>query len=115
MLRLENVSAAYGPVTALRNVSLDVNPGEIVALIGSNGAGKSTTLKMISGLIKPSGGSIEFLGESIAGLPPEEIVLRGIVHVPEGRHVFPKLTVQQNLTAGAYSPRAWGKEKATRD
>jgi len=115
MLRLENVSAAYGPVEALRNVSLEVKPGEIVALIGSNGAGKSTTLKAISGLIRPSAGAIEFLGESIAGMRPEEIVLRGIIHVPEGRHVFPKLTVQQNLTVGAYSPRAWGKEKATRE
>jgi branched-chain amino acid transport system ATP-binding protein len=115
MLRLENISAAYGPVSALRNINVEVKEGEIVALIGSNGAGKSTTLKAISGLVRPSAGSIEFLGEPITGLSPESIVPRGIVHVPEGRHVFPKLTVQQNLTVGAHSPRAWGKEKATRE
>jgi branched-chain amino acid transport system ATP-binding protein len=115
MLRLSKVSAAYSAVTALREVDIAVEEGEIVALIGSNGAGKSTTLKTISGLVRPSGGSIEFQGESIAGLSPEHIVARGIVQVPEGRRVFPRLTVQQNLTVGAYSPRAHGKEKATRD
>jgi branched-chain amino acid transport system ATP-binding protein len=115
MLRLDKVGAAYGAVTALRNVDLAVEAGEIVALIGSNGAGKSTTLKTISGLVRPSTGTIEFQGQSLAGLSPESIVARGIVQVPEGRRVFPRLTVQQNLTVGAYSPRAHGKEKATRD
>jgi branched-chain amino acid transport system ATP-binding protein len=115
MLHLSKVGAAYGAVTALRDVDLAVEAGEIVALIGSNGAGKSTTLKTISGLVRPSTGSIEFQGQSIAGLSPEKIVARGIVQVPEGRRVFPRLTVQQNLAAGAYSPRAHGKEKATRD
>jgi branched-chain amino acid transport system ATP-binding protein len=115
MLRLKNVSAAYGAVTALRDIDIAFEPGEIVALIGSNGAGKSTMLRTISGLVQPSSGSVEFLGEPITGLSPERVVARGIVQVPEGRRVFPKLTVHQNLTAGAHSPRAHGKEKATRE
>ena len=115
MLRLDKVSAAYGAVTALRDADITVAAGEIVALIGSNGAGKSTTLKTISGLVRPSAGTIEFQGEDITGLSPEDIVARGIIQVPEGRRVFPRLTVQQNLAAGAYSPRAHGKEKSTRE
>jgi branched-chain amino acid transport system ATP-binding protein len=115
MLRLSHVSAAYGAVAALRGVDLTVDRGEIVALIGSNGAGKSTVLKTISGLVRPSAGSVEFLGEPITGLSPDRVVARGIIHVPEGRRVFPKLTVQQNLTVGAHSRRAHGKEKATRE
>jgi branched-chain amino acid transport system ATP-binding protein len=115
MLRLDKVSAAYGAVNALRDVDLTVEAGEIVALIGSNGAGKSTTLKTISGLVRPSSGAIEFQGQSLVGLSPEAIVAHGIIQVPEGRRVFPRLTVQQNLAAGAYSPRAHGKEKVTRD
>jgi branched-chain amino acid transport system ATP-binding protein len=104
MLRLEKVSAAYGAVDALREIDLSIETGEIVALIGSNGAGKSTLLKTISGLVRPSTGMIEFLGAPIAGLPPEHIVELGIIQVPEGRRVFPRLTVHQNLSAGAYSP-----------
>jgi branched-chain amino acid transport system ATP-binding protein len=115
MLRLKAVSAAYGVVVALRDIDLAIEAGEIVALIGSNGAGKSTALKTISGLVRSSSGTIEFLGEQINGLSPESIVARGIVQVPEGRRVFPKLSVQQNLIAGAHSPRAHGKEKATRE
>ncbi len=115
MLRLNKVSAAYGAVSALRDIDIVVNAGEIVALIGSNGAGKSTTLKAISGLVRPSVGTIEFQGETISGLSPENIVARGIVQVPEGRRVFPRLSVLQNLAAGAYSPRARSDEKATRD
>jgi branched-chain amino acid transport system ATP-binding protein len=115
MLRLDNVSAGYGAVTALRNVDMTVEAGEVVALIGSNGAGKSTTLRTISGLVRPTAGTIEFEGVTIANLSPEEIVARGIIHVPEGRHVFPRLSVHQNLTVGAYSPRAHRKEKATRE
>jgi branched-chain amino acid transport system ATP-binding protein len=92
---------------------MSVQPGEVVALIGSNGAGKSTALRTISGLVRPTGGAIEFDGEPITDLSPEQIVARGIVHVPEGRRVFPRLTVQQNLKVGAYSPRAHGKEKVT--
>jgi branched-chain amino acid transport system ATP-binding protein len=115
MLRLNNVSAGYGAVTALRNVDITVDAGEVVALIGSNGAGKSTTLRAISGLVRPTAGSIEFQGGAITNLSPEHIVERGIVHVPEGRRVFPRLSVHQNLTVGAYSRRAHGKENATRE
>ena len=97
MLRLEKVSAAYGAVEALREIDLSIDRGEIVALIGSNGAGKSTLLKTISGLVRPTAGIIEFLGVPIAGLPPEHIVELGIIQVPEGRRVFPRLTVNQNL------------------
>jgi branched-chain amino acid transport system ATP-binding protein len=115
MLRLNNVSAGYGAVTALRNVDITVDAGEVVALIGSNGAGKSTTLRAVSGLVRPTAGSIEFQGEAITNLSPEQIVERGIVHVPEGRRLFPRLSVHQNLTVGAYSRRAHGKENATRE
>ena len=115
MLRLENISAGYGAVSALRKVDLVVASGEAVALIGSNGAGKSTTLRTISGLVRPSAGTIEFQGEVITGLSPEQIVERGIIHVPEGRHVFPRLSVHQNLTVGAYSSRAHAKKNETRD
>lgn len=115
MLRLDNVSAGYGAVSALRNVDIAVEAGEVVALIGSNGAGKSTTLRTVSGLVRPTAGVIEFQGEAITNLSPEQIVARGIVHVPEGRRVFPRLSVHQNLTVGAHSPRAHGKEKATRE
>jgi branched-chain amino acid transport system ATP-binding protein len=115
MLRLEKVSAAYGAVDALREIDIAIEQGEIVALIGSNGAGKSTLLKTISGLLRPSAGTLEFQGVAIAGLTPERIVELGIVQVPEGRRVFPRLTVQQNLTAGAYSSRAHGTEKITRE
>jgi branched-chain amino acid transport system ATP-binding protein len=115
MLRLEKVSAAYGAVEALREIDLGIDRGEIVALIGSNGAGKSTLLKTISGLVRPTAGIIEFLGVPIAGLRPEHIVELGIIQVPEGRRVFPRLTVNQNLSAGAYSPRAHRAERATRE
>jgi branched-chain amino acid transport system ATP-binding protein len=115
MLRLNNVSAGYGAVTALRKVDITLEAGEVVALIGSNGAGKSTALRTISGLIRPTAGTIEFQGAVITNLSPEQIVARGIVHVPEGRRVFPRLSVHQNLTVGAFSPRAHGKEKATRE
>src|ERR1700761_1998113 len=115
MLRLENISAGYGAVSALRNVDMVVDAGEVVALIGSNGAGKSTALRTISGLVRPSTGKIEFNGETISGLSPEQIVERGIIHVPEGRHVFPRLSVHQNLTVGAHSPRAHAGKKETRE
>jgi len=110
VLRLSSVSAAYGAVTALRDIDIEVGRGEIVALIGSNGAGKSTALRTISGLVRATTGTIEFLGEAITNLSAESIVARGLIHVPEGRHVFPRLSVQQNLAVGAYSPRARGRE-----
>jgi branched-chain amino acid transport system ATP-binding protein len=114
MLRVSNLHVAYGQVSALRGISLDIGAGEIVALVGANGAGKSTTLKVLSGLVPPQSGGIEFLGESIVGLSANAIVERGIIHVPEGRRIFPKLTVEQNLDVGAHGRRAHGKEKITR-
>jgi branched-chain amino acid transport system ATP-binding protein len=115
LLRLDGLCAAYNQVPALRGLDIAVEAGEIVALIGSNCAGKSTTLKAISGLVRPSAGDITFLGESIVGLSADQIVARGIVQVPEGRRIFPRLSVEQNLSVGAFSPRAHGKEKATRE
>ena len=102
MLQLDRVIAAYDDVVCLRGISLEVRRGEIVTLIGANGAGKSTTLKAISGLLAPRAGTIAFDGRSIAGLGPDAIVAMGLVHVPEGRRVFPELSVEDNLRAGAY-------------
>ena len=104
MLRLVNVDACYGAIRALHGVTLSVERGEIVALLGSNGAGKSTTLKTISQLVHATSGSIEFEGESLRGRSPEDVVARGIAHVPEGRHIFPGLSVLDNLRLGA-TPR----------
>jgi branched-chain amino acid transport system ATP-binding protein len=115
MLHIRNLSVSYGPVTALRSLDLDIEAGETVALVGSNGAGKSTTLRAISGLVTPSAGSIEFLGEPIGGLRPEAIVARGVVQVPEGRRIFPRLTVEQNLDVGAHSTRAAPHRRRIRD
>jgi branched-chain amino acid transport system ATP-binding protein len=115
MLRIENLQVHYAQIAALRGVDITVNSGEIVALIGANGAGKSTTLKAISGLIKPSAGTIQFSGRSLAGLAPEQRVELGIIQVPEGRRVFPRLTVEENLKVGAYASRARAGEKQARD
>ncbi|GCL71992.1 ABC transporter ATP-binding protein [Paenibacillus naphthalenovorans] len=101
MLRLNGIETRYGEIVALRNVSLEIREGEIVALLGMNGAGKSTTLKTISGLIRPKTGTVEFMGQPIDHIAPEEIVRRGLVHVPEGRKIFPGLTVRENLILGA--------------
>jgi branched-chain amino acid transport system ATP-binding protein len=105
MLEIQDLDVRYGGVRALRQVSLTVQPGEIVALLGPNGAGKTTTLRAISGLVSPSAGSITFDGRRIDRLPPEAVVRRGIAHVPEGRQVFPELTVEENLLIGAYARR----------
>ena len=102
MLRLDGVVAAYDDVTCLHGVSLEVRRGEIVTLIGANGAGKSTTLKTVSGLLTPRAGTIEFDGRTIAGRGPDAIVALGLVQVPEGRRVFPELSVEENLRVGAY-------------
>src|SRR5262249_36477422 len=115
VLRIENLHDKYAQIPALRGVDIDIRPGEIVALIGANGAGKSTTLKAISGLIRPSAGTIEFAGRSLAGLAPEQLVELGIIHVPEGRRVFPRLTVEENLRVGAYALRARIGEKEARE
>ncbi len=105
ILRLENVESAYGPIKAIRGVSLEVAPGRIVAVLGSNGAGKTTILKTISGIIDPSRGKVEFLGADITAMDPALIVQRGSSHVPEGREVFPLLSVRDNLLMGAYTRR----------
>jgi branched-chain amino acid transport system ATP-binding protein len=102
VLKLDGVVAAYDDVICLHGVSLDVRRGEIVTLIGANGAGKSTTLKTISGLLTPRAGTIEFDGRTIAGHSPDAIVALGLVQVPEGRRVFPELSVEENLRVGAY-------------
>lgn len=103
MLRLENVSTGYENIRVLHQINLTVSEGEIVTLIGSNGVGKTTTLKTISGLLKPTEGKIYFNGRDISNLPPHQIVELGISHVPEGRNVFPRLTVRDNLEMGAYT------------
>jgi branched-chain amino acid transport system ATP-binding protein len=103
MLKVEGLSAHYGGIHALQGVGLEVRDGSIVSLIGANGAGKSTTLKAIVGLVKPSAGAVTWNGERLTGLPTKDIVRRGVCLVPEGRHVFPNLTVDENLTLGAYS------------
>lgn len=102
MLSLEGIDVYYGKIHALRSAALDVRQGEIVALLGNNGAGKSTTLKTISGLLAPRRGSIRLDDEAIAGTPPHDIVRKGIAHVPEGRRIFNRLTVRENLMMGAY-------------
>ena len=105
LLELANVESAYGPVRALRGVSLTVTKGSIVAVLGANGAGKTTVLKTISGILEPMKGSIAFRGEAVHGADPADIVRRGIGHVPEGREVFPFLSVRDNLMMGAYTRR----------
>ncbi len=102
MLEVKNLHVGYGAIKALHGVSLSVKQGDIVTLIGSNGAGKSTTLRAISGLVKPHSGEIFYDGKNIAGLPAHQIVARGLSHVPEGRMVFANLTVHENLMMGAY-------------
>lgn len=103
MLRLEEVHAHYGAIHALRGVNLEVEEGQIVTLIGANGAGKSSTLMAISGILRPTAGRILFEGEDLTPLPSHAIVKRGISQVPEGRRIFPKLTVLENLEMGAYT------------
>ena len=105
MLKVNEIHASYGPVVALRGVSVQVPEGGIVAILGANGAGKSSTLRAISGLVRISRGSIEFMGQRIDHLPPENIVQRGISQVPEGRQIFGELSVEENLRLGAYTRR----------
>ena len=106
MLKLSGVSAAYGSVPAISNVSIEIGEGEAVGLLGANGAGKSTTLRAISGLVKLSTGSVTFAGTDLKSLPAYRIPELGIAHVPEGRQVFPEMTVQENLEIGAFVPKA---------
>lgn len=102
MLKIDNIDVYYGAIHALKGISLEVKEGEIVTLIGANGAGKSTTLRTISGFLKPKTGSITFLGQDIAGVRAHEIVKKGISQVPEGRRVFAEMTVMENLDLGAF-------------
>ena len=103
VLKVENINVYYGSIHAIKGISFDVYEGEIVTLIGANGAGKSTTLNTISGLLHPTTGSVSFLGESLAKIQPHKIVEKGLAQVPEGRRVFAQMTVQENLEMGAYT------------
>ena len=103
VLEVENINVYYGSIHAIKGISFEVNEGEIVTLIGANGAGKSTTLNTVSGLLHPSTGSVSFLGQSLAKVQPHKIVERGLAQVPEGRRVFAQMTVQENLEMGAYT------------
>ena len=105
LLELAHVDVRYGTIPALRGVDLHVDEGEIVALLGANGAGKTTTLRTISGLVHPDRGVVRFAGRAISLLPPHEVVALGIGHVPEGRRIFPRLSVMENLEMGAYRRR----------
>jgi branched-chain amino acid transport system ATP-binding protein len=115
VLELEDVHVHYGPIEAVRGISLQVAAGTIVTLIGSNGAGKSTTLRTISGLLRPAAGRITFEGRPIHGRPPHEILALGVGHVPEGRQIFPDLTVRENLRLGAFRERRPGQVQERMD
>jgi branched-chain amino acid transport system ATP-binding protein len=108
VLRVESIDVAYGEIRALKAVGLEVGQGEIVTLLGNNGAGKTTTLKTISGLLHPSRGTITLEDQSLLDVPPHAIVSRGVAHVPEGRRIFNRLTVRENLMMGAYLRSDWG-------
>lgn len=111
LLVMNDVRANYGDFQALFNITLEVKAGEVVTLIGANGAGKTTTLRVISGLLRSKGGQVLFEGQDISKLPPHEIVMRGVSHVPEGRQLFPYMNVEENLALGAYIPRVRPKLK----
>jgi branched-chain amino acid transport system ATP-binding protein len=115
MLEVSNLDIFYGRIQALWGVSLNIDEAEIVALVGANGAGKTTLLKTISGMLRPASGSIEFLGKRIDGLQSHAIVERGMSHIPEGRKLFPDMSVRENLEMGAYSKRAWKHKQETLD
>nr|WP_323745510.1 ABC transporter ATP-binding protein [Parvivirga hydrogeniphila] len=102
MLKVENIHTFYGQIEALKGIDVEVAEGEVVTLIGANGAGKSTTLKTISGQLAPREGRIVFAGEEIQGMPAHQVAAKGIVHVPEGRRIFPRMTVEENLEMGAF-------------
>jgi len=115
MLSVDDITVAYGAITAVKGLTLNVREGEIVTLIGSNGAGKSTTLRTISGLLKPKSGSITFKGETISGLPGHEIVAKGLCQSPEGRRIFQRMSVDENLDMGAFLRNDHAEIKADRD
>jgi len=112
-LKIDNINGAYGDIQVLFDINLHIEKGEVVSIIGANGAGKSTTLKTISGMLHPTKGSITFNDESIEHLPPEKIVEKGIIHVPEGRRLFPFMSVEENLEMGSYNSRAYDKRFET--
>jgi len=111
LLTMDDVRASYGDFQALFNITLEIRAGEIVTLIGANGAGKTTTLRVISGLLRSQHGHLRFDGQDISKLPPHEIVMRGVSHVPEGRQLFPHMSVEENLALGAYIGRVRPKLK----
>jgi branched-chain amino acid transport system ATP-binding protein len=111
MLEISNLNTFYGKIQALWDISLRIEEAEIVALVGANGAGKTTLLNTVTGLLKPASGSVEFLGERIEGLDSHEIVELGISHIPEGRKLFPDMTVRENLEMGAYTKRVWKQKQ----
>lgn len=110
LLRLDDVAMSYGHIEALRGIALDIRAGEVVCLIGANGAGKSTTLMTISGILKPTRGRKYFEGKDITDLPPDRVVTLGIIQVPEGRRIFPRMSVLENLQLGAYARRGPDKD-----
>ena len=112
MLEIKEIDVFYGDAQALWEISLRVKEKEIVTLLGGNGAGKSTTLRAVSGLLKPKKGSISLAGVRLDRIPPHQVILQGLSHVPEGRRLFANMTVRDNLLAGAYSPAAWKKREA---
>ncbi|MFA5663612.1 MAG: ABC transporter ATP-binding protein [Castellaniella sp.] len=107
MLKVSGLTTFYGQARAIDNVSLEVDKGEVVAIIGSNGAGKTTTLRTISNLLKPASGSVEFAGKAITGMPAHLLIGLGLAHVPEGRHLFPQMTVRENLLIGTFGTADW--------
>ena len=113
MLEVNNICTFYGQIQALWDVSFKINEKEIVALVGANGAGKTTLLHTISGILRPTSGNISFLGQRIDGLSPHSIVELGISHIPEGRKLFPDMSVRENLEMGAYANRAWKHRQET--
>ncbi|MBN6547524.1 ABC transporter ATP-binding protein, partial [Actinacidiphila bryophytorum] len=102
LLEVENLRVSYGKIEAVKGISFSVEAGQVVTLIGTNGAGKTTTLRTLSGLLKPTGGKIVFNGKPLTRVPPHKVVALGLAHSPEGRHIFPRLTIEQNLQLGAY-------------
>src|ERR1700721_4254182 len=115
MLKVENVSASYGSVPAISNVSIEIGEGEAVGLLGANGPGKSTALRAISSLVKLTSGTVTLDGVNLASYPPYRIPELGIAHVPEGRQVFPEMTVNENLEIGSYVPKAKSDRRQTLD
>jgi len=111
MLETDKINTFYGKAQALYNLSLNIGASEIVALVGSNGAGKTTLLKTLSGILRPASGKVTFLGTRIDGRPPHAVVEAGIAHVPQGRKLFPDMSVRENLEMGAYAKRAWKQKE----